>query len=968
MTAPTGDIALVFTDIQGSTRLWEAAPDATARALDLHNAALRQVLGEAGGYEVKNEGDAFLLAFQDADDALGWCAEGQRCLMALPWPAELLQLPDARTAAGIRGLRVRMGLHVGHPLRRADPVTGRIDYLGPPVNRTARVAAAGHGGQVLLSGRAVDRITRPPPGVRLEPLGDYLLRGVPEPISLYEARLERLRRGPFPAVRASRIRRGNLPDSLPPILGRDAALVELEALVRPGHLVTLLGPGGTGKTRLSLGLGERLLPRAPGGVWFFDLSDAHSVQAMCTAVAAAMGVRLAGGDPVEDLAGVFARRGEALFILDNLEQLAEVAAMPVARWVAASPQARWLASSRIPLGVAVERRFHVMPLALPPAGEDDPARVAQSPAVALFVQHARRRRPDFAVTGANAEAIAEIVRRLDGLPLALELAAARAGVLPPAALLARLDQQFKLLTDRSGGRPARHATLRATIDWSWQLLRPWEQAALARCAVFEGGFLPDAAEAIVDLDPWPEAPFVLDVLQDLVERSVLRVVDPETGRLGMMVSVQAFAREQLAARGDQAEAEARHLAWFAALAEPDALSLHPELDNLVAAARRGLRDGDPALTLEAGLGALSVLRRRGPLSAALELAEDLRDLDGPPGRMAWLEVVYATLVRNSGDYARVDGILDDALAMAEACGDLKAQAFALLQAGVLHHDRAAMDDARTHYERAIALARRCGAHGLRARALTCLAHVYRELGDAGTAREHFEAGRRAARRTGDDAVIGMNVGNYALLHIDQGRPEQAIPLLEEALGLSQRTGDRLSEAVHLLNLSSCHLELGQLTEARELVELSTALFQEAGNSRLYAGSRSVLGAVLLEQGALTEARGNLAEALDIQHDIGARDAEGATLAALGELTVLEGDPAGGFALLERSADLLASVDNRFELARSLARQARARMELGQLDEARVVVERLGPLAEALDIAPGSWLGRLVEMLRSLAIA
>ena len=495
---PTGTVTLLFTDVEGSTQLLERlGVERFAEALGLHRRLLREAFARHGGYEVDEEGDAFLVAFQAAGQAVAAAGEAQQGLASAEWPDQ-------------GGLRVRMGVHTGEPL----PVPPK--YVGMDVHRAARIMAAAHGGQVLVSEATAALLD----GVALRDLGPQRLKDMLEPIRLYQLEVDGLA-VEFPPLRS--LHQTNLPVAAWPLLGRELELAEIRDLVGGGvRLVTLTGPGGSGKTRLALQAAAELSDQFPDGVFFVALAPLRDTGMVLPTVAEAVGLQ-ADDDVV---AWLSSRR--ALLVLDNLEHLADLDAVVAELLVG---ETTVLATSRTPLHLAAERELPVEPL-------------PDEAAVELFVSRAgaagRRVEAD--------ETVAAICRRLDNLPLALELAAARSKLLSPVALLQRLDAALSLLTGGAGDRPERQRTLRATIEWSHDLLDPAPRAAFRHLSVFRGSFTLEAADAVAAAD--------LDQIAALLDQSLLKPLGDV--RFFMLETLREYARERLDEAGETAEFALRH--------------------------------------------------------------------------------------------------------------------------------------------------------------------------------------------------------------------------------------------------------------------------------------------------------------------------------------------------------------------------------------------------------------------------
>ncbi|MCY1020252.1 ATP-binding protein [Pyxidicoccus sp. MSG2] len=900
---PEGTVALVFTDVQGSTRLWERGDASMRAALEVHDEVLRSLLAGTTGYEVKTQGDSFMVAFPSVQEALRWCLEAQEALLRAPWPADLLALPEAAEEQGPRGtlhrgLRVRMGVHVGEPECRMNEQTGRMDYLGRMVNVAARVTSAGHGGQVLVSGGAwaqvapaVESLGRP----AVRPLGAFRLKGIDDAVALVEVLPASLSDRRFGAPRAPRDRQGNVPVAREGLVGRGEELATLKRWLEEGvRLVTVLGPGGMGKTRLATHFGALELESGAweGGVWLCELAEVQSADALCHAVGQALGVALRrDGDPtgpVERLGRVLDDCGDVLVILDNLEQAVRYVPATLGRWMAMAPRARFVTTSRESLRLPGERLLDLTPLAVPDEGASRLEEISRSDAVRLFVQRAREARSDFELTAEEAPRVADIVRQLDGIALALELAAARMSLLSVSQLRERLSRRFELLRGGRRDASARQATLRGAIDWSWNLLEPAEQTALARCSVFSGGFTLEAAEAVLGL---PEDAPAWEVLESLRAKSLLRVLEPEDPggepRLGQYESIRQYAAAKLPEVGGAEALAERHADWYLALARglrarvrspggAEALrQLAQERENLLAACDNALRvQPATASSVERALEALVALEpevvTRGPVSLLL--------------------------ARLDQALAKACTVAASPLLVAEA---LAARGRVLLESGSLELARNDLESARTALQA-------LGAVAGEKRVLVDLSIVARHEGVVPRAWALVREAQRLP--SGEDRWLeAYAVGNLGLVEQARRGAEAAIPHLRAAQALFRDVGDVTFEVGFLTNCAVAIGEAGRTREALALLEEAMTRAASVGDRAGVAVARLNLGCFLLEDGRALDAREHLLAAGRMGRQLGQRLLEGTALGELGRAEAALGSFEEAWARLSEAVSGLGRV-------------------------------------------------------------
>lgn len=552
---PSGTVTFLFTDIEGSTSLWQKYPAAMPEALARHHALLNQSITANNGYVFQIIGDAFCAAFPTASDGLEAALAAQRSLMSEAW--------------GETGpIRVRMALHTGAAELHAGDYTSGEYLSGITLSRAARLLSAGHGGQVLLSSPTAELVWEQlPPETSLRDMGAHRLKDLVQPQQIYQIIVNDLPTD-FPPLKTLDALPNNLPIQLTSFIGREKEIHEIETLFARARLLTLTGPGGAGKTRLSLQLAANIIDTFANGAWFIDLAPLSDASLVPTSIMSSLGLRDDSGRAPLDALTDFLRTKDLLLILDNCEHLVEACAHVAHQLLTHAPKLKILATSREGLGIPGEVTYPVPPLALPDPQHLPPSEsLSQYDAVRLFIERATAVQPSFAVNNANAPAVAQICYRLDGIPLAIELAAARIKLLPPEQIAARLDDRFRLLTGGSRTALPRQQTLRAAIDWSYSLLTEQERILFRRLAVFAGGWTFEAAEQICSgdgIDTWQ----VLDGLAQLVNKSLV-MTQALRGEAWyrMLETIREYADEKLCAASEMEVLCLRHLDFYLSFAE-----------------------------------------------------------------------------------------------------------------------------------------------------------------------------------------------------------------------------------------------------------------------------------------------------------------------------------------------------------------------------------------------------------------
>ena len=755
--------------------------------LERHQAILRSSIEAAGGTEISTEGDAFFVVFQSAVAAVTAAAAAQRSLGSEPW------------SAGVGAVRVRMGIHTG------EAVLGGEDYVGLDVHRAARIAAAAHGGQVLVSAATHALVSGSlPDGLRLRELGEFRLKDLDRP--------ERLAQlvGPgladdYPPPRTLDIP-SNLPSQVTSFVGREREIGEVCELVRHSRLVTLTGPGGAGKTRLSLRVAEQLQPEYPGGAFFVELAPISDAGMVPTTIAQAIGLREDAQRPVIEILEEHLRDLRLLIVADNFEQIHDGAPL-VGRLLGAAPRLTVLVSSREVLHLRGEQEYPVPPLGVPDPSVLLPLEtLTRFDAVALFIQRAHAVRPDFEVDQQNASAVAAICARLDGLPLGIELAAARIKLFDPIALVARLERSLTtLLTSAARDVPERQRTLRGAIAWSHDLLDSPERTLFRRLAIFVGGCTIDSAVAVCDPDGELGID-TFDALASLVDKSLLRRVRSLDGepRFQMLETIRDFGLERLAESADLEAIRRRYEDHYVALAraaEPELLGarsaewldrLDAERDNMRSAIQRAADDGRIEEALDAAGALWRFWQQRGHLVEGRETLHALLDQPaaaGPTRARARALGGLGSVAYWQADIAVAERAYEEAVEIERGLDDPPGLADALYNAGfvaALLGDRAR---ARTEYDEAIRIYESIGDRSGRQNVREALVFILLHSGDLPAARAVAEE-NLAARRMDDEPLrTASALSALAAINLKDRAFEAAHASLREAIGTYRSAGD-----------------------------------------------------------------------------------------------------------------------------------------------------------------------------------
>lgn len=797
---PAGTVTFLFSDIEGSTKLWEKHPDAMATALARHDAIMRGAIQSSGGFVFKTIGDQFCAAFAAAPYALESALAAQLALAQESWPGETR-------------IKVRIALHTGSVESRDD------DYFGPPVNRVARLLGIGHGGQILISNATYELVRDSLPArSMISDLGTHLLKDLGRPENVFQLNHPDLDSS-FPELRSLTNRPNNLPLQITSFVGREAEIESVKSLFTKSRLVSLTGTGGAGKTRLAIQVGADLIDSTPDGVWLIELAAVTDVEAIARTLSETL--LLPENRDKAQLGAIVdhIHQKSMLLILDNCEHLIEGCARLADTLLRSCPNLKILATSREALRIDGESSLRVPPLSFPASGTSQSVHtLSQYSAVRLFIDRALQADPSFAVTNENAPALASVCFQLDGIPLAIELAAARVRTLPIEQIGARLEKRFQLLTSGSRAALPRQQTLRALIDWSYDLLQPTEKSVLQRLSVFSSGWTLVAAEEVCadeETDTWQ----VSDLIFSLVEKSLVFSQElPNGHRYGLLESIREYAKERLEESGQHETYRDRHLLFYLALAKeampglrgPDQKAwfgrLDPDHDNLRAALRHGVTTPN-GLALTGYLWWYWYFRARltegrAWLTTALDANPDAdielraRALNGA-----------GVLAEYQGDYQDALELLTESAELSRSIGDRWAWAMSINNVGNVYGTRGDYDRAETYWRQAYDIWREMEKEGTLTdfgglgASLDNLGNVEYMKGHLDLARDLYQQGYEVRKRAGNLALAAYSLINLGGLEFTTGNLGAALTHYHNGLQISLDVGDKFAVIYFLLGLA-----------------------------------------------------------------------------------------------------------------------------------------------------------------------
>ena len=886
MATPAAEaVTFLFTDIEGSTPLWEHYPEAMPGALAEHDALLREAIETHGGRVFKTVGDAFCAAFETPTAALAAAVDAQRGLRDRP---QRCASDQGSPTSEVLAIRVRMGLHTGAAEQRDG------DYFGTTLNRAARVMSAGHGGQILLTAETAALLdSAPTGGITLRDLGQFRLKGLSQLEHLFQIVAPDLP-ADFPRLNTLDIAPNNLPVVISSFIGRQTEVAAVQRRVAESRLVTLTGPGGCGKTRLALEAATRLQVDFPDGVWWIELAPLADPALVAQTVAFTLGLREDPNRPIEQVLTDSLRPKKALLLLDNCEHLIDACAGLSDSLLAACPRLHILASSREALGITGEVAYRVPSLAtadpdhLPP-----PADLARVEAVRLFAERAAAVRPGFELAESNAPAVAQIVKRLDGIPLAIELAAARAKTLSARQIAQRLDDRFRLLTGGSRTALPRQQTLRATIDWSYDLLPEPERRLFCRLAVFRGGWTLEAAEAVCagpDLTGFGNLSGldVLDLLGHLVDKSLVMVEDRDgEARYSRLETIRQYGCEKLLESGEGERVRQRHLDYFLKFAErgdrelngPHSLEwthrMERENDNLRAALEfafgaEGAGDKGVRLILAlAGFHGFWQMRSYWK-EANFWLEKALENPGVRPGTALRAQLLFdCDVFVGSNPWEKQRPCLEESLAIFDALGepDRVDRAYVLMWLGYRLNYHSEREQGTRYMQEALRIFETAGDKWGQGFTLNLLSGVMCELdGDMETAWAVNKQGLMAARECGERGLMAVLILNFGWYKVKEGEYSDGQNYLVESLAIHDAFGLKGFACQDLRWLGDAARGLNNYEKAEAFYRESLAMVQDIGWLSAGIGVRMSLGQTLLHLGDVPQALSLFSEALEVAYE------------------------------------------------------------------------------------------------------
>ncbi len=922
MNKPTGNVTFLFTDIEGSTRLAQEFPESLHTALEKHHAIVQNAIESNNGFAFEIVGDSFCCAFENTEDAVKAAVQIQINLSS-----EMCQLSgqERKNCA----IRVRIGIHSGNAEWNGKTYMGYITLA-----RTARVMSAAYGEQILISKDAYE-LCCPKPGSRKEEtesnisfrdLGERRLKDVIEPIRLFQVVSKELREE-FPPLMTLDARPNNLPVQLSGFIGRADEIKHAKELLKDNRLLTLTGTGGLGKTRFSLQVAADLIDDFANGVWFVDLAAVSDPVFLPITILNDLGLKEEQKKTPEETLGEHLKDKEILIILDNCEQIIESCAKLTENLLLTCPKLKVIATSREALNCKGEQTYRIPPLTVPdPNHNNTPEQLTQYESVRLFIERALAVNPKFRVTNENAPALAEVCSRLDGIPLAVELAATRTKILSVEKIYERLDDRFKLLTGGKRTALPRQQTLRALIDWSYDLLSEDEKILWSRLSVFSGGWTLESAEEVCS-DEKITKNDMLDLLSQLTEKSVI-IYDETKDRYRILESLKQYGIEKLP---DRNEIFIQHLNYFLKLskkAKPELIGentkfwmniIEADHNNFLSAIEWSVNNEnkEKGAVISDALG--SFWSRMGKYSTGIRLIEIILESSGSLSKLLKGDILnwIGNFRISMGDNEQAKKYLEESLDLSKEIGDKRGIAESMLRLGNVTNSLGDFELAKNYYEESQDVYKEIGSKSGIAATTLSLGQIAFNQGDYGLAKKYFEESLFIFKEIGHKYGIALSIHNLGDVSLLQGDYELAKKYLKEGLDLLKEIGNKKGVAFSINTLGNIALNQGDYEHAKKYYEESLFIFKEIGHKYGIALSILSLGMVVFNQGYSEQAKKYYEESLDIRMEIGDKNGIAESIKNVGNVAYVQGDYQQAEKYYKESLDIYKEIGSKNGIASSI---------------------------------------------------
>lgn len=832
MTEPTGQVTFLFTDIEGSTKLAQSYPEIIQSALDRHQNIIQETFEAAGGFIFEIVGDSFCCAFQNAEDAIRAAVHAQSALCNEPWNDAVI--------------KVRMGIYSGPAEWSGSRYMGYITLA-----RTARIMAAAYGGQILISGATFEAVKHKFAStvqkINFKNLGERRLRDLIEPVTLYQVIAPGLCEE-FPALKTLDARPNNLPLQLTSFIGRNEDLTQIKNFLRQNRMLTLTGPGGTGKTRLALQAGADVIDDFEHGVWFAELATVNDPSFLPLSILKSLDIPEQPNQNATDTLIENLKDKNLLLILDNCEHIVEACTHLSEKLLRNSTQLKILTTSREALQCSGEQVFRTLPLATPTSEIVSPEQITQYESVRLFIERALAIHQQFRITESNCNAVAGICYQLDGIPLAIELAAARTKILTPEKIFERLDDKFRLLTGGQRTALPKQQTLKAMIDWSYDLLSDNEKLLWNRLSIFTGGWTMETAEEICS-DEKLTKDNIMDTLSSLTEKSIV-MFNSETERFNILQTLKQYGEGNLKRSDEFDILSERHLKFYLDFAkeknekirgsdaETQMKMLEYETGNIGTALKYSLENGLALKTIELASLMSKFWQYAGYLSEGIHWLNEILCKESLPK-----DSVYARLICQLGNFYRLRGDVDKAQSLIEESLEIRRTlddeagiADSLIRMGLINYDQSKFDEAIVFYEEALQFYERSANEFSVAIVINNMGNIYSLKGEYARAYELYEQSLAIRRRTGDKHGAAITLNNLGIIAFDRGEYDKADELLNESLVLRKQVANKEGIAITYMNLGNVSYCRGDYENARNYYDKSLMISKEIGNKGCEADS------------------------------------------------------------------------------------------------------------------------------------